>query len=748
MFWSPHSSIENLGVFKRDDFSTNTSKDYPVYLMPHFIKNGKELTIEDDIKLLMNGGTPFNGFLKSAEEVLATNMKCVNWHYLNLKHISTIYSSSNKNIPLIFNREPNAIWGNTIRQYNWYGDTKWNQDLYTFIKDENLNKLIFTRVHKICELNKKVYPVFIPNTSLTSYKTFLFNKLKDITFTIEDGTTIKIADYTWFHNFEIFTIDDIEYLYINYYAIPSTIDLNNPIAYKTITNIPNYTYDKYNKTIYNFWRYGTRTDNTDDRTYLMFYGDRHNIPKELKDKIVGVTPEKGLPIFDNKDLAKNGFFVNAFSSLIPDDIAFTINGLKTNKTILDIPFAVLRYRKGANSYSYATYNNLNPYDENGNYDYPHNFFNFSDFMYKHPITGELYSLYGFKGEYRNLVINKEVLATSSTSTDNDVLSCIEAIIKPQVINGDYGLSALFPIYEGRAESVNYLTQRTAFDFRPNGISSSFDKSCNNNGLLLKLLTKDAEVFRTQKNKDYIYKDNPHLSTKNSIDLDYFSLSDTFAIFDRVPKNLIDNNNEWDEQTDTRISFDCDGFRDIEALKWLLHIPTNIHNNIDLTYYFNTKIKEMTPINQLVDFEMKYISNQFQNCKIYIVDTKYFNAIGHSEIYKTLLPFRCVFFCVDDMYLYTADNKINKLNPKYFDDNGNFVYDIQQFDKFSIKHLSKVFEVVWDTKRDNNTDFIITEGDTIKYSQSNSPLDYFGTIYKQYTLGIMCLYNLELNTEMK
>lgn len=746
MFVVPHSKIENLGIFQYIS-ETDDSCDIPVYVTPHFIKNGKELTIEDDIEVLMNGGTPFCGFLKTPEEVASTNAKSVNWFYLNLKHITTIYSKcgSQLAIPMIFNRQPKELYGGEI---NHYSGTQflWNLPFRIFVKDEKLNKIFFTQAYKICNGKNKLYPIYLRNYSYDKYTTYLFNFLSKI-FTndlIESESLKSLCKY-----YGLFKNNGIEYLY-NFnsgsYAIPLPIDLNNLKFYLYINDIPNFNSEEYRNTkTYDFYNVDSYYKHSFDN--VLFHWGNSSMPDFLKDKIIGVTPEKGLPLFDVKDLYQNGYIING---LIYNGLEnYVQNGLTFSKTILDIPFCVMRFRQTNSTGSGSTLNNLAIGDGASQYNTNKNFLSFKEFMYKNPISGAIYSLYGFKGNDRSLVINNKIKGYTPHSSDNDQLKLCDIFLKPLIINGDYGLSAIIMANISNSYTDSYATERPTIDYMPNNVNKYINEEYKIWENKIAIFAKNAEVCRTPKNLNYIYKDNPDTKTQHKILLE--SLSNTthaFALFDRVPKNLIDNYEEWVETTDTRNDFKCDGFRDIEVYRWLSHIPMQFYRNYDTTYQLNKEIREIEQTNQLIDFAMKYISNQLANCKIYLVDTKYFNAIGHSEWYKTLLPFRCIFFPIEDMWLYTADNKINKLNPKYFGDNNEFVYDIQQFTKFCVKHYSKVFEVLWDTKKENNTDFKITEGTTIKYSFCNSPVDYYATIFAPYTNGIISLYNLELNTEIK
>lgn len=754
MFIVPHSRIENLGLFKADNFETSTTRDIPIYITPHFIKNGKELTIEDDIKILMNGGTPYSGFL-TAEQLATNQYKCVGWHYINLKHIKTMYSSSQFG-QLIFNRVPNEINGAFLQNSILINtnNAAWNIPLYLFIKDDKLNKVFFTPAYKICEGKNKLYQIYLNNSSYGAYAKYIYRFISQLTF---PENIYKYSENDCY-SIGVFQNNGKEYLFSNNTntVVELPIDLNNVIAYTSYMNIPNFNKDEYNKTKKVLSEDANNYQRKFNNSIVLFHWGKELMPKELEEKIVGVTPEKGLPLFNYKDLFEAGFVIevlnNQDNNITKELVEKYYTGIRTKFSILDIPFAVLKFRKYHTTYSYATPNNLYPTDGGNNTD--KYFLNFSEFMYKHPITGQIYSLYGYKGESRSLVLNKEIDGVISKDSQNDDLYASNIILKPSIINGDYGISIVIANNNITNQRLKYDTKRTTLNYIPsnawvwNGLTA-FNESVECNGNKVVLAAKDAEVYRTPKSMNYIYKDNPHLKTQNKIALNLDGqYPDNFVIFDRVPKNIIDNNNEWDETKDTRDSFDCDGFRDIEVFKWLSHIPTQINHNFDTTYQFNKEIRDIEKTNQLVDLKLKYISNQLVNCKIYLVDTKYFNVIGQSEWYKTLLPFRCIFFPINDMWLYTADNKIDKLNPKYFGENNEFIYDIQQFTKFCVKHYSKVFEVIWDTKKANNTDFKITEGTTIKYTFCNAPIDYYATIYAPYTNGIISLYNLELNTEMK
>ena len=737
MFVVPYHKLEQLGIENKPQ--NMVVREQPMYITPHFVKDGRELTIEDDIKLLMNGGTPYSGFVKTLDDLNRTNAKCVNWFYLNLKHISTIFTKAI--LPGFINRDKDIVsfetnYGSNYESFNFY------IPYYIFVKDEKLGKVFFDRAYKICHGLKKLYPVLLPNFYKVDYANYIYD------FLLQYFTTEELGNKESINAIEIFSIDNINYIHFNSLYIKMPLDINDIESCKVADygQIPGFTIEEYNRTKQQIILDGA------NRTNYVFPFSSESLPDSLKEKIIGVTPMRGLPIFDYVDLIEAGFTM--YMNNITDNPRYSAEvyrkskGIKTNKTILDIPLAVILYRNGQSTYEFSTFNNLQFHQVGDPETYKY-FFNFQDFHYKNPISGQHYSLFGYAGEERDLVLNNEIKQWMSANYTPD--GCYEGsiIIKPEVKDGDYGLGMV--LYDSYQDNLNYTYTTT----RPDSYSAIttnryFNTQFKNYRTRIASYAKDATIYRTPKNADYIYKDNPREETKNHIMIDYWQSEDNFVIFDRVVKNVIDNNNEWDETKDTRIDFECDGYRDLEALKWVEHIPMQTYENYDVTYQINSVLKDMTPITQLVDYKMKYISNQFQKCPIYIVDIKYFKALGHSELYKTLLPFRCVFFTIDDMYLYTEDGKIDKPNPKYFSEEENsneFVYNLQLFDKFSIKHFGKVFEVVWDTKKANNTDFTIS-GDKITYTVANSPLDYYATIFKSYQNGIISLDNVTLNTEMK
>lgn len=729
MFTIPYHQIEKFytGIDK-EEWKNSDSNSFPIYLTPHFIKKGKELTVDDDIRIFVNSGSPYRGFYKTKEDLKKSDYPYVGWHYLNLKDIRTIYTRDRAfsySVNSIFNRDK-GMFGAQTNQTDRYIYSAFDIPLYLFVKDEKLNKMFFVRAQKICHKDNKLYPVFLNQAYKKPYLDYILSNIKPIFPKIDSLNG----------NIYFITIDNNDYLvlpvsdwYNMTYTFKLPIDLKNPKKLteeeiKTIggdLNNINSLYNNYNLT------------NHKEKQYL-YYMPQDTMPEELKSKIVGVTNERGFPLFKKEDLEKHHIYTFNNGHIVQSD-----------KTILDVPYAVMQFTPLNYSYTsyYGTINNMTSVDSANISSYQY-FYNFTEFWLRNPINGKYYTLYGYNCEDRPVVLN-HIEPNAIWYGENTIARGPTIIyLKPQVIDNDYGLSMVLFYRKLEYKTTDYKIKRPELSFLRN---DSFKQSSYS---LYKIAfhSKDAKIYRTQKNKTFIYKDNPHLESQHRIKMEYEKIGQ-FAIFNKVPKNIIDNNNEWDETKDTRFDFECDGYRDIEVMKFLKQDCMQLDTNFDYTYSYLTEIKEQTPVTQLVDFKMKYISNQMQDCSIYIVDEKYFNAIGHKEQYKTLLPFRCIYFPVEDMWLYTSDGKLDKPNPKYFDGKGNFVFDIQKFERFYIKHCSKVFEVKWDTKKANPTDFkFLDESKQIKYCFVDSAIDYYGSIYLQYSFGIIHLYNIALDTEMK
>lgn len=184
-----------------------------------------------------------------------------------------------------------------------------------------------------------------------------------------------------------------------------------------------------------------------------------------------------------------------------------------------------------------------------------------------------------------------------------------------------------------------------------------------------------------------------------------------------------------------------GFKDIEIFQ-------NINNNTKLYGYvskddYDTATKETI----LVDSVFNHYNNIFKNAPIFLVDTNIFKTFGITD-YEKYMPYKCIIFEVDDLYLYDADGKIEKFNPKYIDvdNNREFIYDLYQFDKFKVRYMIQTQEVVWDTKLDTKLDFNRTNIDNKIYAYySNDVSTFLTTLWLPYRNAVIRLYGITLNT---
>lgn len=313
------------------------------------------------------------------------------------------------------------------------------------------------------------------------------------------------------------------------------------------------------------------------------------------------------------------------------------------------------------------------------------------------------------------------------------------------------------------------------------------------------MLKDAEIYRTPKNKDYnyfaldeipieLYKDvgvgayNGNLVTgsstqysSTSYDWIYFFGTDTNIAFLQKGfegKTMLTDSEEFKTLSGTASSTDvteyltCFGFRDWELLNNLYlgrnssKFDTRLANNFAASsnpvipkIQLNRNKTTITDVfnertdNIMVDGIFDHFNDIFAEALIYIVDTKVFGAYGLSAPeYHKFMPNCCIWFEVDDLYSYTTDGKISGYNTKYVNSDGTFVYDLQQFTKFKARYYEHTKEILWDTHIANNTDFAMRLDSQTKIylSNLNAISEFYVSMWKPYQTAIKRI-EIKLNT---
>lgn len=275
---------------------------------------------------------------------------------------------------------------------------------------------------------------------------------------------------------------------------------------------------------------------------------------------------------------------------------------------------------------------------------------------------------------------------------------------------------------------------------------------------------NAQPYTTPKNKDYDYftlKDVPL-----DVYIDYINNKlgqqkciNSIACLQRgyTGKTLTKNYDEFialfngKENIDTsNISlidkFRVCGFKDLELYASILQYwDGTIFTNMS-----KSKIENRPAIDtQLIDSRFDYFNEILDEASIYVVDTSIFKALGcEDNYYERLMPTKCIIFEVTDLYLYTETGQIDKFNPKYINEQGEFVFDIYQFEKFKVKYWEQVREVVWDTKRANPTDFKnLREDGKILTRYCGTVAEYYLTMWEPYKKAVICLDSLVLDTRI-
>ncbi len=257
------------------------------------------------------------------------------------------------------------------------------------------------------------------------------------------------------------------------------------------------------------------------------------------------------------------------------------------------------------------------------------------------------------------------------------------------------------------------------------------------------LFKNAEVYRTPKNKDFDYFTitdaeadyQPKLESLFGSETNYEQAyqAQSLILFQRgfSGKSFLNNTSEWLElvkkygtygQTATNAQIidtaKCYDFRDFNALTLFQgnFVRQNNKGNDSPNQYMNCQIRGVgtTDINVvnnktdnvLVDAIFDHYCEIFHHAPIYIVDINILKTFGLDTEYHKYMPDRCIWFEVDDLYIYTADGKIEGFNLKYVDGTSQykFIYNLQQFTKFKARYAETVKEVLWDTRKTSNTDF--------------------------------------------
>ena len=313
--------------------------------------------------------------------------------------------------------------------------------------------------------------------------------------------------------------------------------------------------------------------------------------------------------------------------------------------------------------------------------------------------------------------------------------------------------------------------------------------------------KDAEIYRTPKNKDYnyfelneipldFYKDvgvgayNNNLVTgsstswnSTSYDWIYFvDINTNISVLQKgfEGKTMLTDSEEFKtlsgaaSSTDATEYLTCYGFRDWEIINNLYtgrnssKFDTRTDSNFASGGYSNITIPQIylnrnkTTIaevfnerndNIMVDGIFDHFNDIFAEALIYIVDTKVLGVYGlSSPEYHKFMPNCCIWFEVDDLYTYTTDGKISGYNTKYVNADGTFVYDLSQFTKFKARYFEHTKEILWDTHIANNTDFAMRLDSQTKIylSDLNAISEFYVSMWKPYQTAIKRI-EIKLNT---
>ena len=265
-----------------------------------------------------------------------------------------------------------------------------------------------------------------------------------------------------------------------------------------------------------------------------------------------------------------------------------------------------------------------------------------------------------------------------------------------------------------------------------------------------ILMKDADIYRTPKNKDYdyygsitevpidLYRDSG-TSSSNYNKLNWGNAPRNTAVLQKgfTGKTALSNSDDYKsspktvgyyygkdlvESNDMTLS----GFRDFEmdyALRqWgILYndFPTKTRAPYKFQDWEQIGYKEADGLvaasdNILVDAQFDYFNDVFRDAPIYIVDTKILKTLGLSAPrFHRFMPNRCIWFEVDDLYTYDDAGKITGYNTTYVDStNGSFIYNFKLFTSFKVRLYENVEVVTYDTQKDVMEDFTYaTNADT-------------------------------------
>lgn len=263
------------------------------------------------------------------------------------------------------------------------------------------------------------------------------------------------------------------------------------------------------------------------------------------------------------------------------------------------------------------------------------------------------------------------------------------------------------------------------------------------------------ILRGKKNKNIIYYKPP-----NQVDDMTRTLSDNeslkYAIIDSTEKTLLNNRDDIVDlnATDTLTS---DDYKDIQLLKWYNSYSRNSNKLKEYAERYDAE-KSAPKGEYLVDSKQLYTQELLRDAPVYIVVNKIFKVFGNPNLYKRVLPINCVFFRIDDIYQYNANNiGISGFNPTIIDNpdnelvysiaqfkNVSFKYDLSNFTKVGVKVMDRVFEVQWDTKEATEAEIL---ANNFKGDKAMSKINSYYTPLGIYPIGEIGVYklNLTMNT---
>lgn len=461
-------------------------------------------------------------------------------------------------------------------------------------------------------------------------------------------------------------------------------------------------------------------DIKNNNTLMAVYNFKREIPTALKDKKLGITDLSGLPVFKYKDLEE--YFKN-----------FRIE-----------PIYQIFFKPNVIMYP-STANNITEYTTTNNYEVlepckcisivegtqsNNGYVLDSSFDYSNSIICSISSnIMGASGNYTGMSFTEMIYSY--------IQGCLN--VKGKIItnrsNGETKLT--FQLMYGKGNRNLTLDSNL---FTPNDRTSSYDTMRTepqdvtllnfvltlwrfieeNNGdktiEIARLANSQADkssyskptILRGQKNSNIIYYKDSSLTDDETRALSS-SEGLRYAIVDNTEKTLITNRDDIADldATDTLTS---DDYKDIQLLKWY-NSKSNNTNSLK-EYAERLDAEKLAPKGEyLVDSKQLYIQELLRDAPVYLVVDKIFKVFGNPSMYKQVLPINCVFFRIDDIYTYNANNiGISGFNDAIIDNPANEIYDsiadfrqvslkydLSNFTKVGIKVMDRVYEVEWDTK---------------------------------------------------